>query len=86
MRKEYDLTGGERGKFFGKVDTKSPVIEDDDPIETAFEDELLVLESNLGRIKTLRSRLTELDSSTREKVVKRIADASDALEEIALSE
>lgn len=86
MRKEYDLSNGERGKFFGKVDTKNPVIEEDDTLEAAFETELLVLESNLGRIKTLRSRLAELDSSARKTVVKRITDASDALEEIALSE
>lgn len=86
MRKEYDLSGAERGKFFGKVDTKNPIIEEDDTIEEAFESELLVLESNLGRIKTLQSRLAELEISARENVVKRISDASDALEEIALSE
>lgn len=27
MRKEYDFSKGERGKFYGKVDTKNPVIE-----------------------------------------------------------
>ncbi|MCC7308937.1 MAG: hypothetical protein IT173_15340 [Acidobacteria bacterium] len=86
MRKEYDLSGAERGKFFGKVDTQSPVIEEDDTLEEALETELLVLESNLGRIKMLRSRLAELDSSARENVVKRISEASDALEEMALSE
>jgi hypothetical protein len=86
MRKEYDLSGGVRGKFFGKADTKNPLIEDDEPLKAAFESELQFLESNLGRIRTLRSRLSELDSSTREKVVKRISDASEALEEIALSE
>jgi hypothetical protein len=86
MRKEYDLSGAERGKFFGKVDTKNPVIEEDDTLEETFENELLVLESNLGRIKTLGSRLAELDSSAREQVVKRISEASDILEEIALSE
>lgn len=86
MRKEYDLSGAERGKFFGKVDTQSPVIEEDDTLEEALENELLVLESNLGRIKMLRSRLAELDSSARENVVKRISEASDALEEMALSE
>lgn len=29
MRKEYDLSEGERGKFYGRVDTKNPIIEDD---------------------------------------------------------
>lgn len=86
MRKEYDLSGAERGKFFGKVDTQSPVIEEDDTLEEALENELLVLESNLGRIKMLRSRLAELDPSARENIVKRISEASDALEEMALSE
>lgn len=86
MRKQYDLSGAERGKFFGNVDTQSPVIEEDDTLEEAIENELLVLESNLGRIKMLRSRLAELDSSARENVVKRISEASDALEEMALSE
>lgn len=86
MRKEYDLTGGKRGKFFGKVATNDPVIEDDESLEVALENELLVLASNLGRIKTLRPRLAELDSSTRKKLVNRISKASEALEEIALSE
>jgi hypothetical protein len=27
MRNEYDFSNGERGKFFGKVDTKNPIIE-----------------------------------------------------------
>jgi hypothetical protein len=29
MRKEYDFSKGERGKFYGKIDTRNPIIEDD---------------------------------------------------------
>ena len=32
MRKKYDLSKGERGKFYGKVDTKNPIIETDGEI------------------------------------------------------
>ncbi len=52
MRKEYDFSKGERGKFYGKVDTKNPIIETDGTLDEIFEDELEVLESNLTRIKT----------------------------------
>ena len=85
MRKEYDLSKGERGKFAGKVDTNNPVIiEDDEPLDEVFEDELIVLESNLDRIKRLRPRLSELDANAREKIAKRISNASEILDEIAL--
>lgn len=85
MRKEYDLSKGERGKFFGKVDTKNPVIEqDEETLDEIFEDELAVLESNLARIKNLKSRLSELDQSAREKIAERISNASEILDEIAL--
>jgi hypothetical protein len=30
MRKEYDFSNGERGKFHGKVDTKNPIVESDE--------------------------------------------------------
>jgi hypothetical protein len=87
MRKEYDMSKGERGKFYGKVDTKNPVIEaDDETLNEVFEEELAFLESNLARIKNLKLRLTELDDTTREKISQRISDASEILEEIALPE
>jgi len=87
MRKEYDFSKGERGKFYGKVDTKNPIIEtDNETLDEIFEDELAVLESNLARIKNLKSRLSELDSPTREKIAERISNASEILDEIALSQ
>jgi len=87
MRKEYDFSKGERGKFYGKVDTKNPIIETgDETLDEIFEDELSVLESNLARIKNLKARLSELDSPTREKIAQRISNASEILDEISLSE
>lgn len=87
MRKEYDFSKAERGKFFGKVDTENPVIEvENEPLDEVFEEELNFLESNLTRIKRLKSRLPELDDATREKVSKRISSASEILDEIALPE
>ncbi|MGI8787881.1 MAG: hypothetical protein ACR2HG_08995 [Pyrinomonadaceae bacterium] len=44
------------------------------------------MESNLARIKNLKSRLPELDEPTREKIAQRISEASEALDKIALSE
>lgn len=86
MRKEYDFSKGVRGKFYGKVDTKNPIIEDDDESLTeVFDAELSHLESNLERIKKLKNRLTELDESARASITKRISNASEALDEIALS-
>ena len=85
MRKEYDFSKGERGKFYGKVDTKNPIIEDDENLDEIFEDELAFLESNLARIKNLKPRLSELDNLTREKIAERISTASEVLDEIALS-
>ena len=87
MRKEYDFSKGERGKFYGKVDTKNPIIEaDNDTLDEVFEEELAFLESNLARIKNLKARLTELDEPTREKISQRISNASEVLDKIALSE
>jgi len=87
MRKEYDLSKGERGKFFGKVDTKNRIIEtEDETLDEIFEDELSVLESNLARIERLKTRLPELDETTRQKVSERISNASEVLDKIALSE
>ena len=86
MRKEYDFSKGERGKFYGKVDTKNPIIETDETLDEIFEDELAILESNLARIKNLKSRLSELNSPTREKIAERISNASEILDEIALSQ
>jgi len=86
MRKEYDFSKAERGKFFGKVDTRNPSIEiDDAPLNEVFADELDFLESNLTRIEKLKARLTELDEQTREEVSKRISNASETLDKIALS-
>ncbi|CAN5445451.1 hypothetical protein BH10ACI1_BH10ACI1_32950 [soil metagenome] len=86
MRKEYDFSKGERGKFYGKVDTNNPIIEsDDETLNEIFEGELAVLESNLARIKNLNPRLSELDTQTREKIAERISKASEILDEIALS-
>ena len=71
MRKEYDFSKGERGKFYGKVDTKNPIIETgDETLDEIFEDELSVLESNLARIENLKARLSELDAPTREKIAR----------------
>ncbi len=87
MRKDYDMSKGERGKFYGKVDTKNPIVEaDDENLDEVFEEELAFLESNLARIKNLKSRLTELDRTTREKISQRISNASEVLDKIALSE
>jgi uncharacterized protein YicC (UPF0701 family) len=87
MRKEYDFSKGERGKFFGKVDTTNPIVEtEDETLDEIFEDELSVLESNLARIEQLKPRLPELDETTRRKVAKRISNASETLDKIALSE
>lgn len=86
MRKEYDFSKGERGKFFGKVDTANPVIEtEDEPLVEVFANELDFLESNLARIKQLKSRLPELDEPIRKEVSARISHASETLDEIALS-
>lgn len=86
MRKEYDFNNGERGKFHGKVDTKNPLIEaDDETLDEIFEDELVVLESNLARIEKLKSRISELDEKTQEKISQRISNASGILGNIALS-
>lgn len=86
-RKEYDFSRGERGKFFGKVDTQNPIIEqEDEPLSEVFEDELAVLESNLARIEKLKSRFAELDENMRETVSKRIANAGKTLDKLALSE
>jgi hypothetical protein len=87
MRKEYDFSKGERGKFFGKVDTKNPLIEtEDETLDEIFEDELSVLESNLARIERLKTRLPELDEAARRTVSKRISNASEILDKIALPE
>ncbi|MDQ3041962.1 MAG: hypothetical protein M3R11_06230 [Acidobacteriota bacterium] len=87
MRKDYDMSKGERGKFYGKVNTKNPIVEaDDENLDEVFEEELAFLESNLARIKNLKSRLTELDHTTREKISQRISNASEVLDKIALSE
>ncbi len=86
MRKEYDFSRGERGKFFGKVDTANPIIEtEDEPLIEVFADELDFLESNLARIKRLKSRLTELDEPARKEVSARISNASQTLDKIAVS-
>ena len=87
MRKEYDFSNGTRGKFYGKVNTTNPIIEaDDETLDEIFEDELVVLESNLARIEKLKSRIAELDKPTREKISQRISDAREILDKIALSE
>ncbi len=87
VRKEYDFSRGTRGKFYGKVDTKNPIIEaDNETLDEVFEEELAFLESNLARIENLKSRLIELDEPPREKISKRISNASEVLDKIALSE
>lgn len=86
MRKEYDFSKGERGKFYGKVDTKNPIIEtDDEPLSEVFNEELSFLESNLKRIKDLKDHLPELDETSQEKISKRISKASKVLDELAVS-
>lgn len=86
MRKEYDFSNGVRGKFYGKVNTQNPIVEeDDDTLDVIFEDELSVLESNLDRIKNLKSRLPELEAPVQEKIAQRITHASVILDEIALT-
>ena len=50
MRKEYDLSKGERGKFFGKVDTANPVIEaDEGPLSQVIKSFGLVAFSNFKK-------------------------------------
>lgn len=86
MRKEYDFSKGERGKFYGKVDTKNPLIEKDDiSLNEVFDEELAFLESNLEHIKQLQNRLPELDETSRKKISKRISNASEVLDKIAVS-
>ncbi len=86
MRKEYDFSKGKRGKFYGKVDTKNPIIEiEDDTLDEIFEDELAILEMNLARIKNLKPRLSELDSPARERITEHLSNAKEILDEIALS-
>lgn len=86
MRKEYDFSKAERGKFFGKVDTQNPIIEtDNEPLDAVFADELDFLESNLTRIEKLKIRLPELEESAREEISKRISNACETLDKIALS-
>lgn len=86
MRKEYDLSKGERGKFYGKVDIENPVIEsEDETLDEIFEGELTVLELNLARIKNLKTRISELENPVREKITERITHAREVLDEIALS-
>ncbi len=86
MRKEYDMSGAERGKFFGKVDTSKVTVDEDDcPLDETFEEELEFLELNVHRIGDLRLRLNELDPATRERIEKRIQTVSDELGEIALA-
>ena len=47
MRKEYDLSKCERGKFFGKISTDSPVIVDaDDFSADDLETEAILTESD----------------------------------------
>lgn len=87
MREEYDMSNGARGKFYGKVDTKNPIVEtDDEVLDEVFEEELTSLESSLARIEDLKSRLPELDEATRRKIFRRISDAGEVLDKIALSE
>lgn len=87
MRKEYDFSRGTRGKFYGKVDTKNPIVEtDDEALDEIFADELAILESNLARIKNLKPRLAELDKPTQEKISQRISSASKILDKLTLSE
>lgn len=87
MRKEYDLSKGERGKLFGKVDTANVVIDEDEAsIDEAMDSELHVLESNLDRMQHLRPRLSELDSATKQALAKRLADAKAKLDEMAIPE
>lgn len=86
MRKDYDLSKAERGKFYRKVDTANPVINDtDEPLGEKFADELAILESNLARIKTLKIHLAELDITAQKQIAHRIADAGKELDELALT-
>jgi hypothetical protein len=47
MRKEYDLSKGERGKFYGKVDTRNPIVDDDEAPDEPLDDESAVSESDI---------------------------------------
>lgn len=87
MRKEYDLSKGERGKLFGKVDTARVSVEfEDADIDEMIDSELFVLENNLDRIENLRSRLPELDAESRKALAKRLANAKTKLDEMAIPE
>jgi uncharacterized protein YicC (UPF0701 family) len=85
MRKEYDFSKGTRGKFYGKVDTKNPIIEEDETLPKIFDEELSFLESNLERIKKLQTRFPELAEAEKQKISKRITKVSESFEEIALA-
>ncbi len=84
MPKEYDFSKGERGKFFGKVDTSDVTIEDNETLDVIFSEELAVLESNLSRIEKLKTRFSELDTKTQTEISKRISEAMHILDKIAL--
>jgi hypothetical protein len=47
MRKEYDLSKGERGKFYGKVDTRNPIIDDDEAPDEPRDGESAVSEDDI---------------------------------------
>lgn len=64
MRKEYDFSKGERGKFFGKVDTSDVIIEEEETLDEVFSEELSVSETNLSRIGKLKTRFSELGTKT----------------------
>lgn len=46
MRKEYDLSKGERGKFYGKVDTANPLVVDNEENPCEIPEDGLVFEIN----------------------------------------
>lgn len=83
MRKEYDFSKGERGKFFGKVDTSDVIIEDNETLDAIISEELAVLEYNLSRIEKLKARFSELDLKTKTKISKRISEAMQTLDKIS---
>lgn len=84
MRKEYDFSKGERGRFFGKVDTSEVILDEDETLDEVFSEELSVLEFNLSRIERLKTRFSELDAETQTEISKRISEAINTLDKIAL--
>lgn len=84
VKKEYDFSKGERGKFFGKVDTSEVISDKNETLDEIFSEELSFLEFNISRIEKLKIRFSELDAETQIEISKRISEAANTLDKLAL--